>query len=252
VNTIARMLRSASITTLRLYNRLSVSIAEPIPDRPVLFVANHGFGGIVDLNVFAFAAAYDEMGIDRSLITLTHQIAWTLHAERLIEPFGARPANKDTALKAFAEGSNVLVFPGGDVDALKAWSNRNDIVFSGRTGFARLALEAQVPVVPVVTAGAGESLLVIAGGKRLAKATRVDKLLRLKALPLSVSIPWGVNLGLVGLLPYFPLPTKLDTSVLAPMTARPDESAEDFADRVVTVMQAELDRLTSGRKPVIG
>lgn len=249
---IAHTLRSASIAALRLYNRLDVSVAQPIPDTPVLFVANHGFGGIVDLNVFAVAAAYDRLGVTRPLVTLTHQIAWTLHVEKLIEPFGARPADRRTALTAFEEGSNVLVFPGGDLDALKAWRQRNDILFSGRTGYARLAIEAGVPVVPVVTAGAGESLLVLGSGKRVAKALGVDRLLRLKALPLSVSIPWGVNLGLVGLLPYFPLPTKLDTSVLAPMRALPGESAESFAHRIHTAMQDELDSLTAGRRPVIG
>ncbi|WP_322544653.1 1-acyl-sn-glycerol-3-phosphate acyltransferase [Rhodococcoides fascians] len=252
MDNIARVVRAASISAVRLYNRLEVTVAQPVPDTPVLFVANHGFGGVIDLNVFAFAAAYDELGIDRELITLTHQIAWTLHAEKLIEPFGARPAGRQTALDAFAEGSSVLVFPGGDVDALKSWRHRNDIVFSGRTGFARLAIEAGVPVVPVVTAGAGESLLVLSSGKRLAKALRLDKVLRLKTLPLSVSIPWGVNLGLVGLLPYLPLPTKLETTVLAPMRPEADETAEEFAVRVHSAMQAELDELTKDRRPVIG
>lgn len=252
MDNIARVVRAASISAVRLYNRLEVTVAQPVPDTPVLFVANHGFGGVIDLNVFAFSAAYDELGIDRELITLTHQIAWTLHAEKLIESFGARPAGRQTALDAFAEGSSVLVFPGGDVDALKSWRHRNDIVFSGRTGFARLAIEAGVPVVPVVTAGAGESLLVLSSGKRLAKALRLDKVLRLKTLPLSVSIPWGVNLGLVGLLPYLPLPTKLETTVLAPMRPEADETAEEFAVRVHSAMQAELDELTKDRRPVIG
>ncbi|MBY6537918.1 1-acyl-sn-glycerol-3-phosphate acyltransferase [Rhodococcus sp. BP-349] len=249
---IAHTLKAASITALRLYNRLDISVAQPVPDTPVLFVANHGFGGIVDLNVFAFAAAYDRLGLDRALVTLTHQIAWTLHVEKLIEPFGARPADRRTALRAFREGNNVLVFPGGDLDALKSWRQRDDIVFSGRTGYARLAIEAGVPVVPVVTAGAGESLFVFGSGTRLARALGVDRLLRLKALPLSMSVPWGLNLGLVGLLPYFPLPTKLDTSVLAPMSPRPEESAESFAHRIHTAMQNELDSLTADRRPVIG
>lgn len=252
MHTIARAVRAASISAVGFYNRLDISVAQPVPDTPVLFVSNHGFGGVIDLNVFAFAAAYDTLGLDRELITLTHQIAWTLHAEKLIEPFGARPASRRTALDAFREGRNVLVFPGGDVDALKSWRHRNEIVFGGRTGYARLAVEAGVPVVPVVTAGAGESLLVLSSGKRLAKALRLDKALRMKTLPLSVSIPWGVNLGLVGLLPYLPLPTKLDTSVLAPMRPNSDETAEEFAQRVHSAMQVELNELTKNRRPVIG
>ena len=248
----ARALRAASVDAVRFYHRLEVSVAHPVPDTPVLFVANHGFGGVIDLNVFAFAAAYDELGVDRELITLTHQIAWTLHVEKLIEPFGARLAGMQTALDAFEQGKNVLVFPGGDVDALKDWRHRNEILFDGRTGFARLAVEAGVPIVPVVTAGAGESLLVLDSGRRLAKALGLDPAFRLETLPLSLSIPWGLNLGMVGMLPYLPLPTKLTTSVLEPMRPGADETVEEFAARVHVVMQAELDEMTEDRRPIIG
>ncbi|WP_176458158.1 hypothetical protein [Rhodococcus sp. WWJCD1] len=109
-----------------------------------------------------------------------------------------------------------------------------------------------MPIVHVVTAGAGESPLVLGSGKRLAQALRLDKALRLKTLPLSVSIPWGVNLGMVGLLPYPPLPTKLQTSVLAAMRPDADETAEQFAGRVHSAMQAELDDPTKNRRPIIG
>lgn len=250
---VPRAIRAMGINAVRLYNRLEVSVAQPVPDEPVLFVCNHGFGGVIDLNVFAFAAAYDDLDLSREVTALTHQIAWTLRAGKLVEPFGARPAARQNALDAFEEGHNVLVFPGGDLDALKSWRQRNEIVFAGRSGYARLAMEAGVPIVPVVTSGAGESLLVLSSGKRIARALRLHKTsLRVKTVPLSISIPWGVNVGVVGLLPYLPLPTKLRTSVLAPMRPEPDESAEDFAHRVHSAMQAELDELTKDRLPVIG
>jgi 1-acyl-sn-glycerol-3-phosphate acyltransferase len=243
---VPRAIRAMGINAVRLYNRLEVSVAQPVPDEPVLFVCNHGFGGVIDLNVFAFAAAYDDLDLSREVIALTHQIAWTLRAGKLVEPFGARPAARQNALDAFEEGHNVL-------DALKSWRQRNEIVFAGRSGYARLAMEAGVPIVPVVTSGAGESLLVLSSGKRIARALRLHKTsLRVKTVPLSISIPWGVNVGVVGLLPYLPLPTKLRTSVLAPMRPEPDESAEDFAHRVHSAMQAELDELTKDRLPVIG
>ncbi|GFG65500.1 hypothetical protein MKUB_29900 [Mycobacterium kubicae] len=77
-----------------------------------------------------------------------------------------------------------------------------------------MAIEAGVPIVPIITAGAGESLFVISSGERLARALRLDKLLRVKPAPLSVSLPWGLSIGAVGLLPYLPLPTKLRTRAL--------------------------------------
>ncbi|KXO98345.1 1-acyl-sn-glycerol-3-phosphate acyltransferase [Tsukamurella pseudospumae] len=239
-------------TFVGAYNRHETTIAAPIPDEPVLFVANHGFGGVFDLNVVAFGIGHRESGDERPVIVLTHQVAWQLGVGRFLEPFGSRLAGRETAKESLAEGNHVLVFPGGDVDAFKTWKDRNTVLFDGRTGFARLAVEAGAPIVPVVTSGAGESVVVLDDGAWLAKATGVRERFRLNRLPTTVSIQWGVNIGAVGLLPYIPLPTKLRTTFLPAMRPEPDEAAEDYADRVRAAMQTELDRQTRYRRPIIG
>ena len=244
--------RRLGIEFVRRYHRLEIEASPLTFDEPVLFVANHGFGGVFDLNAFAIGAALDQLELDRPLTILMHQLAWTMRVGALFEPLGARPANQDSALTAFADGHHVLVLPGGDLDAFKPWSERNRIVFGGRSGFAALAMDVDVPIVPIVTAGAGESLLVVSSGERLARALRLDKALRLKALPVTVSLPWGVNVGAVGMLPYLPLPSKLRTRVLAPMTATAGETREEYAGRVQAVMQAALAELTEGRRPLLG
>ena len=230
------------------YHRLDIDGDLSEPDEPVLFVANHGFGGIFDLNVFAILATFDALGLKRPVTMLTHQMAWSLGVGRFLEPFGARPASKESALEGFAAGNHVLVLPGGDLDASKPFAERNKIVFGGRTGFAKLAMEVGVPIVPIVTAGAGESALVLSDGQPLARALRLDKLLRAKALPVSISLPWGLTVGGAGMIPYLPLPTKLATEVLSPMSPGEDESAADFAARVETAMQESLTRLAEDRK----
>lgn len=244
--------RRLAIEFVRRYNRLEVTADVGTLRDPVLFVANHGFGGIFDLNVFAVGAAFEQLKLDRDVTILTHQVAWTLGVGRLIEPLGARPASTQSAEEAFGRGEHVAVFPGGDVDAAKAWDERNQIKFGGRSGFARLAIDAGVPIVPIVTAGAGESLFVISSGERLARAVRLDKLLRVKSAPVSISLPWGLSIGAVGMLPYLPLPTKLVTRVLPAMPPTDGEDAADFAVRVETVMQDALTDMTSGRFPLIG
>lgn len=244
--------RRLAIEFVRRYNRLEVSADPGAPSEPVLFVANHGFGGIFDLNVFAVGATFEQLQLDRDVTILTHQVAWTLGVGRLIEPLGARPASARSAQEAFDRGEHVAVFPGGDIDAAKAWEDRNHIKFNGRHGFARLAIDAGVPIVPIVTAGAGESLFVISSGERLARATRLDKLLRVKSAPVSVSLPWGLNVGLVGMLPYLPLPTKLVTRVLPAMRPAAGEDAAEYATRVETVMQGALTDMTANRIPLIG
>lgn len=244
--------RRMAIDFVRRYNRLEIELETTTLTEPVLFVANHGFGGIVDLNVLAVGAVLEELNVDRRVTFLTHQLAWTLGVGPLVEHLGALPASRDSAHQAFAEGRHVVVFPGGDLDAAKSWRARNHIVFGGRHGFARLAMDEHVPIVPIVTAGAGESLLVLTDGERLARALRLDKLLRVKALPASISLPWGFNVGAVGMLPYLPLPTKLQTRVLALTTAEPGEDAEALGERIHTAMQDALTELTSHRRPLLG
>jgi 1-acyl-sn-glycerol-3-phosphate acyltransferase len=241
-----------AVSFVRRYHRLEIDLQTPAPEEPVLFVANHGFGGIFDLNVMASNAALEDLDLDRPVIFLTHQLAWTLGVGRVIEHLGARPASTESAEAAFAEGSHVMVFPGGDVEAAKSFSHRNEVIFGGRSGFARLAMEQKVPIIPIVTAGAGESLLVLSDGKSLAKKLKLDKLLRLKALPVSLSFPWGLSVGAVGQLPYLPLPTKLRTTVLPKMTPKKGEEAAEFAGRVQTAMQDAMTEMTANRRPLLG
>lgn len=252
VEALTDTLRRLSIEFVRRYNRLEIESETQTFDEPVLFVANHGFGSVFDLNAFAISAVLDQLELDRPVTVLMHQMAWTLRMGALFEPMGARPANPESATTAIANGHHVLVLPGGDLDAFKPWADRNRIVFGGRSGFAALAMNLDVPIVPIVTAGAGESAFVISNGERLARALRLDKTLRLKALPVSVSLPWGVNVGAAGMLPYLPLPSKLRSRVLAPMTAETGETREDYAERVQSVMQDALSDLTEGRRLLLG
>lgn len=247
-----RALRSVAATHLRRYHRHEIAAAGQLPDEPVLFVANHGFGGVSDLNVAATFAAMERVAPDRSVTTLTHELAWTLGTGKLVEAAGARPAGRASAIEAFERGESVLVFPGGDLDASKSFADRNRIVFGVRRGFARLATDNAVPIVPIVTAGAGESLLVLSDGQRLARALRLNKMLRVKTLPVALLLPWGLGVGLTAVLPYLPLPTKLTTMVLDPMRPNDGEPAERFGDRVEAAMQAALTVMTTGRVPLVG
>jgi hypothetical protein len=88
----------------------------------------------------------------------------------------------------------------------------------------------------------------------LAKTLRLDKLMRVKILPISVGFPFGLS----AVLPVnVPLPTKIVMQVLEPIdvTAKfgddPDIAAVDSYVR--KVMQQALDKLAKERRlPVIG
>jgi 1-acyl-sn-glycerol-3-phosphate acyltransferase len=242
----------ALTTYLEWYHRFEATFDAPLPDEPSMLVCNHGFGGLGDLNGMALAAAMRTSGNDRPVTFLVHQLAWTLGVGRLVELSGGRKATQEAAENAIAEGHHLVVFPGGDLDAGKAFKDRNTITFAGRSGFARLARDLDVPIVPVVTAGAGESLYVFSDGSTLASRLGIDKALRVKALPVSFSVPWGVSFGLTGLVPYIPMPTKLTTAVLAPVDPAGEEGPDALARAIHHQMQTRMDHLVRTRVPVIG
>jgi 1-acyl-sn-glycerol-3-phosphate acyltransferase len=235
------------------WTRLEVEGPDRLPDPPALLVGNHGFGGIFDLNGFAIATMIERRRPANAQFTvLVHQLAWTLGFGQYLEPAGCRPASKDAAREALEDGHYVLVMPGGDLDGFKSFRHRNEVVFGNRTGFARIALEAGVPIQPLVVSGAGETLLVLSDGQRLAKWIGLDALARQKTIPISLALPYGFNVGLAGMLPYIPLPAKMRAAVLEPIHARDGETADALAARVHRAMSDKLTEMTAGRIPFLG
>src|SRR5439155_18096505 len=102
------------------------------------------------------------------------------------------------------EGVSVADFTGGDYDCFRPWTQRHTIDFAGRKGFVRLALRTGVPIVPVVSCGAHNSVVVLSRGERLARWMPHMRLMRIKVMPIMLGPPWGISFGI----PTLPLPTK--------------------------------------------
>jgi len=173
----------------------------------------------------------------------------------LLRRYGTVPASRANAQAALAEGAAVLVYPGGDHETHRpSWSSAT-VDFDHREGFLTLAHELGVPVVPVVSIGGQETALFLTRGERAAHALGLDRALRLKVLPVSLALPWGIDVG--DMLGHLPLPAKMTIRVLEPIDLRERYGTEpDFDavyDDVVGGMQAELSRLAAERRlPLIG
>src|SRR6185295_17489305 len=171
---------------------------------------------------------------------------------------GCLRATRENAEKVLASGASLLVYPGGDVDCMRSFWNRNRVDLRGHTGFIALAFRYGVPIVPFVNVGGQEVYFTIFSGARLARWSGIDRLLRVKALPLIAGLPWG--LWWTGFVPYLPLPSKLSYAVAPPIQVDRDPvSARDPAAlrrvyrRVTGTMQAMVDEMASRRRfPVIG
>ncbi len=226
-----------------------------VPERgPVLLVGNHS-GGNIPADTLLFTLAFSTyFGVERRFHQLAHHLVLALPMGRMLRPYGAIAASREHAARALAAGAAVLVYPGGDREAHRPFWERNRVDLAGRQGFIALALDRGVPIVPVVAIGGQETALFLSRGDRLARALRLDRL-GMKAIPISIALPWVVNVG--DLLGHLPLPSKLTIEVLAPIDLKEEFGADPDLDevygRLVSLMQDALDRLASERRlPVIG
>ncbi|MEZ5122546.1 MAG: 1-acyl-sn-glycerol-3-phosphate acyltransferase [Solirubrobacterales bacterium] len=239
-----------------LWFRAEVRGLGHIPDHgPVLLVGNHSGGNVTpDTGVFALAfSAY--FGVERPFYQLAHNlvVAWPgLGFLRRLGTVAASPENAEAALRA---GAALLVYPGGDHEVHRPTWESARIDFAGRRGFVRLALDAGVPIVPVVSIGGQETALFLSRGDALARLLRLDRLLRLKVLPISLALPWGLNVG--DFAGHIPLPAKIVVEVLPRIDLRDefgaDPDVDEVYDEIVARMQDALDALASERRwPVLG
>ncbi|WP_202819036.1 1-acyl-sn-glycerol-3-phosphate acyltransferase [Actinosynnema sp. ALI-1.44] len=233
---------------VRRWFRAEVRGLELIPDGPVLVVGNHSGGNLTPDSVI-LALAYNEYaGAERPSYALTDDIGPTSTRSSFFRKFGAISPSPRHAKAAFDRDAVVLVYPGNNEVHRPSW-HRHRIDLGGRHGWARLARDHNVPVVPAVAIGGQETALFLTRGETLARALRLDRLFGIRELPLSIALPWGLNVG--DFLGHIPLPAKIVIQLLPPMTVGDDPRA---AYREITGrMQAALTGMAAERRfPVIG
>jgi 1-acyl-sn-glycerol-3-phosphate acyltransferase len=227
-----------------------------IPDSgPVLLVGNHSGGNMLpDTLVFTLAFS-TYFGVERSFYQLAHNLVLAMPGLGWLRKFGTVAASHENARKALRSDAALLVYPGGDYEVHRPIWERNRVDFNGRKGFLRLAIEEDVPIVPVVAIGGQETAVFLSRGERLARLLALDRIFRLKVLPISLALPWGVNVG--DMLGHIPLPAKITIETLPAVHLReqfgPDPDVDEVYDHLIGVMQESLDALSSERRfPVIG
>jgi 1-acyl-sn-glycerol-3-phosphate acyltransferase len=234
-----------------LYFRAEVRGLRHIPEEgPVLLVGNHSGGNVTpDTHVFTLAFT-TYFGVERRFHQLAHNLVLSLPGLGILRKYGTVAADPANAERALREGAALLVYPGGDYEVHRpSWESAR-VDFGGRRGFVRLAQAHRVPLVPVVSIGGQETALFVSRGERLARLLGLDRMLRLKVLPISIALPWGLNVG--DMLGHLPLPAKITIQVLPPLDVSELEVDEAY-ELVVGRMQEALAALQAERRlPVIG
>lgn len=236
------------------YHHTTVDGLEHVPRGAALAVGNHN-GGIMSPDMFALMVAWwRRFGTDEPAYGLMHDLPF--HVPVLGDALArcgavrARPAN---AVALLERGARVLVYPGGDLDAFRPASRRNEVVFGERTGFVRIALRTGVPIVPVVSVGAHDAFHVLDDGRALVQRLGLKRFTRIEVMPVALALPFGLS---VGPGPYLPVPVRMHLRVLPPIgwPSLPPEAADDrdvvwdCREQVRGAMQAALDELARDRE----
>jgi 1-acyl-sn-glycerol-3-phosphate acyltransferase len=240
-----------------VYFRAEVRDLENIPaEGPVLLVGNHS-GGTLIADTFVFAQAfYDHFGPTRRFHQLVHDLVFKLPGARAsLARYGGVPASPENMGAALERDAALLVYPGGDHETYRPSWESSKIDMAGRTGFVKLAIEHDVPIVPIVAIGGQETALFLGQGRGLAKLLHLNDLFRVKVFPAQIAPPFGITfMDLPG---RIPLPAKITVRALPKIDlkqrlgAKPD--ADEAYELVTATMQRALDKLDDERDlPVIG
>jgi 1-acyl-sn-glycerol-3-phosphate acyltransferase len=221
--------------------RMEIEGWENLPEPPVLLIGIHSGAPFVWDAWTVGIQWWRRFGTDRPLHGTAHD---ALMAAPLIGSYfrkmGVLPAAPDSIASALEAGHDVALWPGGEIDSLRPWTDRDKAVLAGRKGFIRMAIRAGVPIVPIATVGGPDSMPVLARGRRLAKALQLDKVARLKMFPISVQAPWGIS---PAMLPELPLPTKIRTAFQPPVELSRDPAKakdDDYVDRKYDAVQQSI------------
>jgi 1-acyl-sn-glycerol-3-phosphate acyltransferase len=253
---IARTLAAWRLVS-NFYFRADVRGLDHIPaEGPVLLVGNHS-GGTMIADTFVFAQSfYDHFGPDRAFFQLAHDLVFkVVGARALVQRYGTVPASPDNMAEALHRDAALLVYPGGDHETFRPSWESDQVDFANRTGFIKLALEHNVPIVPIVSIGGQETGLFLGQGRRAASGLHLDRLMRLKVLPSVIGPPFGITI--LDLPIRIPLPAKISIRVLKPIDLRKRLGAQPDIDEgyklVTSTMQRMLTRLSNERDlPIVG
>jgi 1-acyl-sn-glycerol-3-phosphate acyltransferase len=245
-------------TLVDYWFRMEMDGWENLPSSPVLLVGIHSGAPFVWDAWTIGVQWWRRFGQERPLHGTAHDALMAIPGiGRYFRAMGVLPAAPDSIATALAEGRDVALWPGGEVDSLRPWSERDRANLAGRKGFVKMAIRAGVPIVPIATVGGADAMPVLIRGDRLAKALKLDKVLRIKVFPLAISLPWGIA---PAALPQLPLPAKIRTRLMPvveldtdPARADDDDYVDQKYDEVQNSIQRGMDALARKRAlPLFG
>ena len=202
------------------------------PTGPALLVSPHAFAAI---DMFLLAKRIFERD-GRVARGLTDHMVFRIPIVRdLFATLGVVDGTPANARALFASGQLAACMPGGGLEASRPSSLRRQLRWADHRGYARIAVNEGVPIIPTACPRADDLYLVLVDGWRLGSVVQ-------RVLGTSRVVPIPVFLGL-GVLPF---PVKLVQHVAEPQWplphGTPEERALELDTRVRGILQDLLER----------
>ncbi len=234
----------------------------PDHDRYVI-IANHS--GLGPAELFAMLLWWTERyGDDKPIASMAHPAAFQLPWLRaVLHGYGAVEATREGAAWARSQRVPLLLFPGGDAEAMRPFYRAHRVDLQGRKGWIRIAREHGLDVVPLCISNSHLTMPLVPFPSKIAAYLTGARLLGIKRAPLPVhSLVVGTLLGralhrrgvslplsgLLGLASMYlttvvpPLPAKIGFDFHSPIPcAELDASDEEVYARVEGLLQSTMD-----------
>jgi 1-acyl-sn-glycerol-3-phosphate acyltransferase len=241
------------------YFRLEVDGWHRIPAEPSLLIGIHS-GGSLTMDAWTLIHAWHRHYEGQRILHGTaHDVLMAAPGlGDYVKALGDIPATRRGVTAALAAGHDVVVWPGGEQDAMRNWRKRDVAVLAGRKGFVRQAMRSGVPIVPVATIGGHDTVFVLSEGRFIARWTGLGKRLRGATIPIIAGFPLPLAIEILPM--HLPLPAKIRTEFLDPIEVdRDPDRLEDRAyvdgvyQQVERAIQASMNRLAKRRSfPILG
>lgn len=155
--------------------RMEIDGWENIGESPLLLVGIHSGAPFVWDAWTVGLQWWRRFGPDRPLHGTAHDALMAIPViGQYFRSMGVLPAAPDAIATALAKGRDVALWPGGEVDSLRPWAERDRANLAGRKGFVKMAIRTGVPIVPIATVGGADAMPVLIRGDRLSRFLRLD------------------------------------------------------------------------------
>lgn len=166
--------------------KIEVDGIEEIPREPCIFIANHNIGALIE--ILALHDTWHTNFPDRPVFGLAHPIAFKIPGFSFIaRKIGAIPATFEAAFETLEKDSSLIIFPGGNWEAVRPFTQRDLCDFGSHFGWAKLVLRTKHKVVPIAISGSHSVNPVLFRSRELSYFLILPELLGIKYFPLTLA-----------------------------------------------------------------